>query len=76
VLAATKHDGIDSLNTKNANQLPRIKQTGTPCVECRWFDAFGRSKWLRSRRWSACNLSATRDPGRHCQLFARIGGRP
>jgi hypothetical protein len=74
VLAATKHDGKDSINTKNANQLPRIKQTGSPCVACRWFDALGQSKWVRSRRWSACNLSATRDPGRHCQLFARIGG--
>ncbi len=41
----------------------------TPCSTCAWFD-IGRTLLTRGQKWSACNLSATRDPGRKCRWFA------
>ena len=42
----------------------------TPCSQCRRF--YSPHLQARGRQWSACNLSATRDPGRSCRWFARV----
>ncbi len=51
-----------------AEFTPDYTARTTPCAQCKWF--YAENLQTRGRKWPACNLSATRDPGRTCRWFA------
>ena len=66
VPAGTRHDGI-SVDEQEKHTLTDADKQGTPCSKCQWL--YRGNVRSRGRWWSACNLSATRDPGVHCSYF-------
>ena len=50
-----------------AKYTPDLASSATPCAKCRRF--YAPNLRTRGRQWSACDLSATRDPGRSCRWF-------
>ncbi len=55
-----------------AEFTPDYASRTTPCAQCKWF--YAENLRTRGRKWPACNLSATRDPGRTCRWFVREKG--
>ena len=61
---AVKDDGLFA-----AKFTPHHATRATPCAKCSAF--YAPNLRARGRQWSACDLSATRDPGRCCRWFSR-----
>ncbi len=50
-----------------AEYTPHRATSTTPCTKCRRL--YAPNLRTRGRQWSACDLSAIRDPGRSCRWF-------
>ncbi len=77
-MAQTANARADDAGAVKAGELftaeftPDYASRTTPCAKCAWF--YASNLRVRGRQWSACNLSATRDPGRTCRWFVREKG--
>ncbi len=60
-------DGGIAVDTQEKHTHPDADKQGTPCSKCQWL--YRGNVRARGRWWSACNLSATRDPGVRCSYF-------
>ena len=55
-----------------AEFTPNYAARTTPCAKCKWF--YAENIRTRRQKWPACNLSASRNPGRICRWFVREKG--
>ena len=68
--ASTGNGGNIFKTSPNHYNAPAARTQPTPCIKCARF--YAPNLRTRGRQWSACDLSATRDPGRSCRWFDGI----